>query len=103
MAKKKVTKFDIVDSVYEKVDCEKKTIQMIADAFLDELKNSLKDSATIELRGFGTCEIRLRKGKASARNPKNGEKVTVPPHYVVAFRAGQELKNSVWSLPVEEE
>ncbi len=103
MPKKKVTKFDIVDSVYEKIDCEKKTIQMVADAFLDELKNSLKDAATIELRGFGTFEVRLRKGKASARNPKNGEKVSVPPHYVVAFRAGQELKNSVWTLPLQED
>ena len=102
MEKKKVTKFDIVDSVYEKVDCEKKTIQMVADAFLEEIKNSLKDAATIELRGFGTFEVRLRKGKSVARNPKNGEKVSVPPHHVVAFRAGKELKNCVWDLPLGE-
>lgn len=103
MQKNKVTKFDIVDAVYEKNNCDKKTIQLIVDSFLDEVKESLKDASTIELRGFGTFEVRLRKGKKSARNPKNGEKVTVPPHYVVAFRAGQDLKSSVWDLPIQED
>ena len=97
--KNKVTKFDIVDAVYENTDFEKKTIQAVVDAFLDEMKNSLKNSATIELRGFGTFEIRVRKGREAARNPKNGQKVSVPPHGVVAFRSGQELKTSVWDLP----
>lgn len=103
MSKNKVTKVDIVDSVYDKVDCEKKTVQLVADAFLGEIKDSLKNASTIELRGFGTFEVRLRKGRAAARNPKNGEKVDVPPHYVVTFRAGKELKNSVRNLPVTDE
>ncbi|MGP1588033.1 MAG: HU family DNA-binding protein [Treponemataceae bacterium] len=102
MGSNKVTKFDIVDSIYEGTNYEKKTIQNIVDLFLDELKTSLKKSSTIELRGFGTFETRLRKGKESARNPRNGEKVSVPPHYVAVFRAGQDLKSSVWNLPVDE-
>ena len=103
MQKKKVTKFEIVDSVYEKLDCEKKTVQRVVDAFLEELKNSLKDASTIELRGFGTFEIRTRKGRSVARNPKNGELVSVPPHNVVAFRAGRELKSCVWNLSTDGE
>ena len=103
MPSKKVTKSDIVDSVYNKIDCEKKIIQLVTDAFLEELKNSLKNSSTIELRGFGTFETRLRKGKSSARNPKTGENVSVPSHCVVGFRPGRELKNSVWNLPISDE
>jgi integration host factor subunit beta len=76
-------------------------VQTVIDSFLEEIKNSLKDSSTIELRGFGTFELRLRKGKESARNPKTGDIVSVAPHYVAAFRSGQELKNSLWNLPVE--
>ncbi|MBP5176790.1 MAG: HU family DNA-binding protein, partial [Treponema sp.] len=46
-------------------------------------------------------EPRLRKGREKARNPKTGESLSVAPHYVAAFRAGQELKNALWELPVE--
>ena len=98
---KKVTKVDLVESVYENTSYDKKVIQTVIDTFLEEIKNSLKESSTIELRGFGTFELRLRKGKDSARNPKTGDKVSVAPHYVAAFRSGQELKNSLWNLPVE--
>ena len=98
---KKVTKVDLVESVYENTSYDKKVVQTVIDSFLEEIKNSLKDSSTIELRGFGTFELRLRKGKESARNPKTGDKVSVAPHYVAAFRSGQELKNALWNLPVE--
>ena len=95
---KKVTKFDLVESVYENTSYDKKVVQTVIDSFLEEIKNSLKDSSTIELRGFGTFELRLRKGKESARNPKTGAPVSVEPHYVAAFRSGQELKNALWEL-----
>lgn len=98
MAGNKVTKFDLVESVHAKVDCEKKVVQCVLESLLDEIKNSLKDGSTIELRGFGTFELRLRKGREKARNPKTGAPVSVEPHYVAAFRSGQELKNALWEL-----
>ncbi|MCM1320596.1 MAG: integration host factor subunit beta [Bacteroides sp.] len=100
MAGKKITKYDLVESVYSDTKYEKKTVQAVLNSLLEHIKDSLKSSATIELRGFGTFELRLRKGKQVARNPKTGEKVTVAPHYIAAFRAGQELKNDLWKLPV---
>lgn len=97
---KKVTKNDLVDSIYQDQDnkFEKQNIQKVVDALLVEIKNSLCEGAAIELRGFGTFEPRLRKAKESARNPKTGESVKVDAHYVAAFRAGQELKEKLWSL-----
>ena len=97
-----MTSFICGDAVYESTSYDKKIIQTVIDSFLEQVKFSLKDSSTIELRGFGTFELRLRKGKLSARNPKTGDKVSVAPHYVAAFRSGQELKNALWNLPVEE-
>jgi len=99
MAGKKVTKYDLVESVYQQTKCDKKVVQSVVESLFEQIKESLKQSATIELRGFGTFELRLRKGKSSARNPKTGEHVSVEPHYVAAFRSGQELKNALWSLP----
>ena len=82
-----------------KIQTTKKIIQDIVESFLEQVKESLVQSKTIELRGFGTFELRLRKGKAAARNPKTGEQVSVAPHYVAAFRSGRDLKNSLWAIP----
>lgn len=101
MSTEKVTKYDLVEAVYQNTKCEKRLVQDVVENLFSELKNALKDGATIELRGFGTFEPRLRKGRSRARNPKTGEQLSVAPHYVAAFRSGQELKKALWDLPVK--
>ena len=101
MSSNKKTKNDIVEAVYKKSDVERQAINQVVDLFLNEIKNSLENGSTIEFRGFGTFELRLRKGRQAARNPKTGEKVSVAPHYVAAFRAGQEMRQNLFNLPVE--
>lgn len=101
MASKKITKGDIVEQIHLKKNLEKKFLQEVFDGFIEELKNALKNGSTVEIRGFGTLEPRLRKGRSKARNPKTGEIISVEPHYVAAFRAGQELKKSLMEIPVE--
>ncbi len=103
MSTKKVTKYDLVESVYQNTKCEKHVVQDVVENLLTELKAALKEGATIELRGFGTFEPRLRKGRSRARNPKTGEPLSVAPHYVAAFRSGQDLKKALWDLPVQKD
>ena len=98
MSSKKITKYDLVEAIYQNTKCEKHIVQQVVENFLDEVKISLESGSTIELRGFGTFEPRLRKGRSSARNPKTGEKLSVDPHYVAAFRSGQDLKKALWIL-----
>ena len=102
MLSKKVTKQSLIEAVYLNSKYEKVQVQDIVDVFLAELKKSVARGATVELRGFGTFEARLRKGRAVVRNPKTGETSTMPPHYVAAFRSGQELKKALFELPVQE-
>ena len=66
--------------------------------FFDEVKAALTDDRVVELRGFGTFEIRTRKGREKARNPKTGEIVPVNTHGVTVFRPGKELKQMAWDL-----
>ena len=79
MADDKLTKIDLVESVYLNTKIEKQDVQKVIDNLLEQLKSSMSDGKTIELRGFGTFEKRLRKGRAKARNPKTGEIVSVEP------------------------
>lgn len=87
-----------MDAVRQNVSEDRAVIQRIVDSFLDELRDAMADGCTVELRGFGTFEPRLRKGRAEARNPRTGETVSVEPHYVAAFRAGRLLRNKMWRL-----
>jgi integration host factor subunit beta len=98
MAGSKYTKADIVDSVYQKTGMNRKEIRTVIDLFLDEIKDALIKRMAIELRGFGTFEIRIRKGRQKARNPRTGKTVTVNSHGIAAFRPGWELKHDVWNL-----
>lgn len=103
MAADKVTKYELVDSIYREMKCDRATIHSVVDKFLDGLKASLSCGSTIELRGFGTFEPRLRKGRDNAHNPKTGEICSMPPHYVAAFRAGRELKQALYGLEIKDE
>ena len=103
MQANKITKYDLVESVYQNTKFEKHVIQDVVENLFEQIKQSLKDGNTIELRGFGTFEPRLRKGRSKARNPRTGEQLSVAPHYVAAFRSGQELKKALWTLPIQDE
>ena len=94
----KFTKAEIVDAIYNKTGANRKDIRDIVDLFIEEIKTALVSNKVIELRGFGTFEIKIRKGRAKARNPKTGETLSVNSHGIAAFRAGRELRREVWNL-----
>jgi integration host factor subunit beta len=98
MTENKCTKADLIDAVYESTGIEREYIKLIIDNFVDKIKKALVDNMVIELRGFGTFEVKVRKGRKRARNPKTGDIVSVNDHGRVAFRAGKELRRDVWNL-----
>ena len=97
MGDSKLTKAEIIENIYEKTGLNKKDIHATMDLIFEEVKQALIEDRVVELRGFGTFEIRTRKGREKAHNPKTGEIVSVGAHGVAVFRPGKELKNSVWS------
>ena len=98
MSGKKLTKAEIVERISDRTDVSKKDIHSIIDLFFAEVKDALTTDRVVEFRGFGTFEIRTRKGRERARNPKTGETVRVQNHGVVVFRPGKELKDAAWPL-----
>ena len=98
MSVPKLTKAEIIENIYEKTAFDKKDIHVIVDILFEEIKEALLKDKIVELRGFGTFELRTRKGREKAHNPKTGEIVAVGSHGVAVFRPGKELKNSVWDI-----
>lgn len=95
----KLTKAEIIESIYAEVPVSKKNIHRILDLFFDQVKGGIIGQRAVELRGFGTFELKPRKGRV-ARNPRTGERVEVENHGVASFRPGRELKERAWSSQV---
>ena len=99
MTGEKFTKADIIDSLYQKTGMSPKEIRTIMDLFINEIKDALLRQQIIELRGFGTFEFKVRKGRPKARNPRTGETISIRSHGSVVFRPGRELKQAAWNAP----
>jgi integration host factor subunit beta len=102
MSVKKFTKADMIDAMYEKTGMNRAEIRGALDLFIDEMKEALMRREVIELRGFGTFEVKIRKARPRARNPRTGESIVIRSHGAVAFRSGRELKQAVWNITDEE-
>lgn len=60
----------------------------------NEMINQLIQKGRIEIRGFGSFEMRYHR-KRLARNPKTGEQFITGPKYAVRFKPGKELRERV--------
>lgn len=61
---------------------------------LDAMSSALVRGDRIEIRGFGSFALNYRPPR-TGRNPKSGDKVSVPAKWVPHFKAGKELRERV--------
>lgn len=61
---------------------------------LDAMTEALVRGDRIEIRGFGSFALNYRPPRVG-RNPKSGDKVSVPAKWVPHFKAGKELRERV--------
>ena len=86
-----MTKADLVEQVTASIArtagpmISKKDCARVVDAFLEAVKEALKQQHNIEVRGFGTFKIRRRKTRM-ARNPRTGDPVEVAARPVPVFK-----------------
>lgn len=90
-----MTKSDLVQTLSEKVtSLTKKECEVIVDTVFHHMKDALQRGEKIEIRGFGSFTVRLRRAK-EGRNPKTGEKVSIPEKRIPFFKVGKELRELV--------
>ena len=89
-----MTKADLVEKVADRTGLTRTDVAVVVDAFLDTVKKSVEAGHNIEIRGFGTFKVKLRKARI-ARNPRTGEPVHVPARRVPVFKVSKELKELV--------
>lgn len=92
-----MTKADIVEEITESTDLNKKEAFVVVDLIIENIKKALSEGDKIELRGFGSFKVKMRKQR-KARNPRTGETVDVPAKLVPYFKVSKALKKKVNSI-----
>ncbi len=90
-----MTKSDLVQTLSEKISTlTKKECEVIVDTVFQNMRDALHRGEKIEIRGFGSFTVRVRRAK-EGRNPKTGEKVSIPEKRIPFFKVGKELRELV--------
>ena len=89
-----MTKSDLIERLCQEQKLPKGKAELLVNTIFDCLEQALRRGERIEIRGFGSFEIREYKAY-KGRNPKTGVPVSVREKRLPFFKVGKELKELV--------
>jgi integration host factor beta subunit len=90
-----MTKSELIEKVADKTPhISKKDTEIVVNTIFDSMTEALKLGERIEIRGFGSFQVKVREAR-EGRNPKTGEEVQIPAKRTPFFKVGKELKEMV--------
>ncbi|BAZ43664.1 DNA binding protein HU [Chondrocystis sp. NIES-4102] len=89
-----MNKGELVDRISQKATVTKKQADAVLSAAIETIMEAVSEGDKVTLVGFGSFERRERKER-EGRNPKTGEKMSIPATKVPAFSAGKLFKDKV--------
>lgn len=93
-----MNKSDLIESLTQRLsNLPAKDIEIIVNTIFDSMTTALAQGSRIEIRGFGSFEVRVRQPRLG-RNPKTGDSVDVGLRKVPFFKVGKELRERVNKL-----
>ncbi len=66
----------------------------IVNLIYKKMRDTMMGGGRIEIRGFGSFVVKEYEAY-QGRNPKTGEKISVPPKKLPFFKVGKELKERI--------
>ena len=85
---------DLVAAIAAKTALTKKDADLALGATIDAITEALKAGDKVSLVGFGTFEAKKRAAR-EGKNPRTGEKITIPATIAPTFKAGKALKDAI--------
>ncbi len=97
-----VTKATLARYLAEHMGYPKAKALKAVDTLFHSMTESIVQGNRIEIRSFGSWEVKETREKPRARNPSTGQTVYVPARRKVMFKPGKIVKE-VLSHPLEED
>jgi integration host factor subunit beta len=89
-----VTKSELIEQLSESLKLPKGKAELVVNVMFDAMVGALERGERIEIRGFGSFEVRSYK-PYEGRNPRTGEPVQVKAKRLPFFKVGKELRERV--------
>jgi integration host factor subunit alpha len=93
-----VTRVDLVEAVYRRVDLSRSESARLVELALKEIADCLEHGETVKLSSFGSFVVRS-KGPRVGRNPKTGVEVPIAPRRVMVFKPSGTLRKRLQERP----
>jgi DNA-binding protein HU-beta len=89
-----MTKAELASRIATAAGITKSQAEKAVDGFVSAVSAALSGGDKLTLVGFGTFSIGERTQR-EGRNPRTGEKITIPASKAVKFKAGKTLSEKV--------
>lgn len=89
-----MNKSDLIVDLAKRADIPLRKSEEIVNAVFETMSASLVNGSRIEVRGFGSFEVREYRDY-TGRNPKTGKKIAVGKKKLPFFKVGKELREMV--------
>lgn len=80
----------LADQVAEELNVPRRTAARVLDAVLDAVGDLLRSRGKVAVKGFGTFERRIRKGRAY-KHPLTGKSIDVADKETIMFKPSDQL------------
>ena len=84
----------LIAAVVDQAQITKKDAKKAVEAVFSTISDSLTKGDKVRIIGFGTFEVRDRKGR-EGRNPRTNKPIQIEASKTPAFKAGKQLKDLV--------
>ena len=89
-----MTKLDIINESSKLTGLTKVETELVLDSIINSIKSSLANGERVDIRGFGSFLVKIRKAR-EVRNPSTNERILLDDQYIPAFKVSKLLKKFV--------
>lgn len=93
-----MTRADLIERLTQQRRLSKKAATLVVEEIFDSMARALRQDDHIELRGFGTFEVRKYE-TFLGRNPRTGEPLEIKARRLACFRVSRELHDRLNQEP----
>lgn len=89
-----MNKSELIETLAQEIDLPIRETSAITNTIIEQMIETLAAGDSIEIRGFGSFVVK-KYHSYLGRNPKTGQKISVPPKKLPFFKVGKDLKERV--------
>ena len=89
-----MNKSELIEKLAEKSGINVMQAEEVVNLIYKKMRETMVSGGRIKIRGFGSFVVK-EYDAYQGRNPKTGEKISVPPKKLPFFKVGKELKERI--------